>query len=97
MAKDAGREAGARPAPNSNPASSTPARRIVGIAGWIFPSVILTLLPKCPVCLAAYIAVGTGIGLSVTAATYLRTALIILCAGSLLYAALKYLHRIANQ
>jgi hypothetical protein len=60
-------------------------RRIVDVVDWIVPGAIFALIPKCPMCLAAYIAAWTGIGLSFTAATYLRTALLVLCAGLILF------------
>ena len=58
-------------------------RHYLDIVSSVVPTVILALLPKCPVCVAAYIAMGTGIGLSLPVAAHLRTLLVILCATSL--------------
>ncbi|QHS63814.1 hypothetical protein [Chitinophaga agri] len=44
----------------------------------LLPAFLLAIIPKCPFCLAAYVALGTGIGLSVTSARYLH--LTLLCA-----------------
>lgn len=52
--------------------TSTWLRRLAGLVSWIAPGAVLALMPKCPACLAAYIALGTGIGLSLPAAENLR-------------------------
>ena len=39
-------------------------------AKFSLPTLILMLLPKCPACFAAYIALGTGISVSVAAASF---------------------------
>jgi threonine/homoserine/homoserine lactone efflux protein len=76
---------------NGHPARSEFFRGFFDVAGCVVSSVILALLPKCPVCFAAYVAIGTGVGLSVSTAAVLRMFLLILCGGSLVYLAVKLL------
>lgn len=54
-----------------------------GKAGsWIGPSALLVLLPKCPMCFAAYLAVA-GIGVSVELAARLRIGVMAACVTTL--------------
>ncbi len=55
----------------------------------LLPGIILFLIPKCPLCLAAWIALGTGIGISFTVAAWLRWGLISICIVSLCYLIFK--------
>ena len=64
----------------------TLSKRIAGLFSWIAPGAVLALMPKCPVCLAAYIALGTGIGVSVPVADNLR--LVVLALSSVVLSAL---------
>jgi hypothetical protein len=73
-----------------NPRQPIFLRRCFRIAEWIVPGALLALLPKCPLCLVAYIAIATGVGLSLSAATYLRLALVFVCVASLLMVAVRW-------
>lgn len=61
------------------------ARRFRGLSGVIGSGALLILLPKCPVCVAVYLAFWTGAGFLVPAAHYVRLVAAGLFVGSLLY------------
>lgn len=71
---------------NANPVKQTTrVGRLMRTVKCAIPGAVLVLLPKCPVCMAAWISVVTGLGISVSAAGYLRISLIVLCIISLCY------------
>jgi hypothetical protein len=48
-------------------------------AGMILPATLLALMPKCPMCLAAYVALCTGFTMSCSSAHILMRTLAVLC------------------
>jgi hypothetical protein len=79
-----GNESSANVATDGNPRSSLRARRSLVATRWSLPALILILLPKCPACLAAYIALGTGVSLGAAASSNLRLALIGVCVAAII-------------
>lgn len=69
-------------------------RRGISASAWILPGGLLALMPKCPVCFAAYFALFTGVGISVPAASGLRLFLVIACCASLLSLAFLYARKV---
>ena len=67
--------------------------RLREIAGWIVPGALLALMPKCPICLVAYVALCSGLTLSCSSAHVLLRTLTALCVGTL---ALCVLRRVVN-
>jgi len=58
-------------------ASRCLARRISGTAASVVPGAILLLLPKCPLCLAAWLTLAAGIGVSAAAAAWVRGLIVV--------------------
>jgi len=72
-------------------------RRAVDLIGWIVSSAILALVPKCPMCFAAYIALWTGIGLSLSAAIYLRASLLVVSIALILFVGVRSARRLIHK
>jgi thiosulfate reductase cytochrome b subunit len=76
-------------------------RRLVrgtrGAAAWALPSVALALVPKCPMCIAAYLAIGGGLGVSLSTAAHLQTALMWLCWSTLLLLTVRLVMRFTTR
>jgi hypothetical protein len=54
---------------------------------WIVPGIVLAAMPKCPLCVAAYVALFTGCSISLAAASSAWWFVEIACVGALLYLA----------
>jgi hypothetical protein len=73
------------------------ARRCCGtITGTVVPAAILALLPKCPACIVAWLAVA-GIGVAASTAAYLRISVLVLCLACLAYVSGRYAYRAARR
>lgn len=73
----------------TEPRLSTPLQRLSHAARWALPGAVLVVMPKCPMCIVAYVALFTGMGISVSAAAHLRVAVLVLCLISFLFLAAK--------
>jgi hypothetical protein len=60
----------------SGPASRRLARLSVATAS-ILPGALLAFLPKCPLCVAAWLTAVTGVGVSATGAAWIRVMLVV--------------------
>lgn len=70
-------------------------RRPRSAAVWALPSVVLALVPKCPMCIAAYLALGGGLSVSLATAAHLRIALLWFCWSALALLTVRMVVRFA--
>jgi hypothetical protein len=69
------------------------ARRRAGAAASILPGAVLLLLPKCPLCLAAWLTVATGVGFSAAAAASVRGLIMVVWVTAVALAAAQIIRR----
>jgi len=79
---------------NGHPKARTFLRGMREMFVWFLPSALLVLIPKCPACLAAYVMIWSGIGLSLSTATWLRWGLVFVSITLLLFLIVNRLCRI---
>ncbi len=77
--------------------STRPAGRMRRVASWLVPGTVLALMPKCPMCLAAYVALGTGVTISYASAHILMRLLTLLCISALILCAARRLLKHIRQ
>jgi hypothetical protein len=63
---------------------------------WLFPATLLILIPKCPFCVTAYVALFTGIGISVSTARWIQILMLVFCLSSLAYLVARHFRRRAS-
>lgn len=82
---------------NTPDVSPRPAPRGLRALGWVGPGALLILMPKCPACMAGYIAVLTGLGVSLSTAALVRYGLMTLCVLALVYLVIKRVRQISHR
>jgi len=74
-----------------DPRPKSVVRRCLDFVGFLVPGSLLLVLPKCPLCLAAYLAAATGVGISLTGARLVQILLAVVSIASLSYVSTKHL------
>jgi hypothetical protein len=88
------------PAPSSGAPNSSVGNRPTGLLRhawrsiqWLFPAMLLVLIPKCPMCVAAYVAMFSGIGITISTARWIQILMLMFCLTSLAYLAIRHWRR----
>jgi len=68
-------------------------RSLMGLLRWFVPSAVLAMMPKCPLCVATYYTLLTGLGMSLAVAVVVRNLLIVVCIGMLVVAVLGLIRK----
>ena len=57
-------------------------RKLSAITPSVMPAVVLLILPKCPMCLAAWLTLATGLSVSAAGAAWVRVAVVVVWAAA---------------
>ena len=69
------------------------ARRLSKVSASVLPGAVLVLLPKCPLCLAAWLTVVTGVGFPAAAAARVRGLIVIFWVAAVALAVARIVRR----
>jgi hypothetical protein len=83
--------------PSASSRSTALLRRAWRNIQWLFPAALLVLMPKCPLCVAAYVALFTGVGITVSTARWIQVVMLVLCLTSVAYLAARCWRRRAPR
>jgi hypothetical protein len=83
----------AAPKPGSGRRTSAVIRRAWRGIQWLVPAAVMALIPKCPLCVAAYVALFTGVGISVSTAQWIQILMWVFCLTALAYLAVRHWRR----
>lgn len=75
------------------PAPGQLVRRFSKAAASILPGALLALLPKCPLCVAAWLTAVTGVGFSASGAAWVRGVFVVFWVAAVAFAAVPIVRR----
>jgi hypothetical protein len=73
------------------------ARRLSGAAASLSPGAVLVLLPKCPLCLAAWLTVATGVAIPAAVAASVRGLITAVWIAAVAFAVVQTIRRRASR
>ncbi|MDP1796920.1 MAG: hypothetical protein Q8K78_05545 [Planctomycetaceae bacterium] len=77
--------------------TTTPPKGFLRFTAWILPSVVLAVMPKCPLCLIAAISLATGVGVSINTGRFLRSSGIVVCVALLAFVTICEVRRYISR
>ncbi len=86
------------PSPTSSPSGWAAFKRsAAALVQWAVPLSLLALVPKCPACVAGYVLLFTGVGLSFTVASALRLGVIAASVAAVTFLAVRAARRLITS
>lgn len=78
-------------------ATTAPPKGFMRFMAWVLPSVVLAVMPKCPLCFIAAISLITGVGVSINTGRLLRSSGIVVCVALLAFVTICEVRRYISR